>query len=324
MAKIRYIPRKFAETTLLIIAMANRIINEYQAQGFDLTLRQLYYQFIGRDLFPDSWIDEVYNRKHKLAPGTKNTDKNYDRLGSIISDARLAGLIDWLAIVDRTRSLRGLSNWDSPQDIMSGAERSYHRDLWATQLWRPEVWIEKDALLGVFAGVCNEWDTPYFSCRGYTSLSEMWVASQRILKYIKDGQAPIIFHFGDHDPSGRDMTRDIRDRLEMFTDHQIQVKRMALNWKQIEKYGPPPNPTKLTDSRARAYVAEFGFDSWELDSMEPQVLANLVSAGVRSILNKEVWSKAVQQQETERAQLKAARENWDRIQKALAKPKEAS
>jgi hypothetical protein len=228
-----------------MVAKANEIIAEYAAQGFDLTLRQIYYQFVSRDIIP-------------------NTQKDYKNLGSIVNDARLAGLIDWESIVDRTRELRSLSHWDGPDSIIDACAGQFNVDRWKGQRYRPEVWIEKDALVGVFERACNELDVPLLSCRGYTSQSEMWGASQRMLRYKRAKQTPIVFHFGDHDPSGKDMSRDILDRLELFTRGQIKFQRLALNMEQVEQYNPPPNPAKISDSRANGYIAEFGNESWEL------------------------------------------------------------
>ena len=130
MPKIKYEEKKFTAATLSVIEAAERIITDYQAQGYSLTLRQVYYQFVARGLIP-------------------NTEQSYKRMGNIISDARRAGMIDWNAIEDRTRNLRALSSWDTPQSILDSAMRSYHRDLWETQDKRIEVWVEKDALVGV-------------------------------------------------------------------------------------------------------------------------------------------------------------------------------
>src|SRR5258707_4874441 len=200
MPLIKYRNFRFSGATLAMIAKANEIVEEYRGQGFDLTLRQLYYRFVSRDLI-------------------KNTQKEYKRLGGIVNDARLAGLIDWNSIVDRTRSLRALPHWDSPSEIVESCAAQFNVDRWEGQPYRPEVWIEKDALVGVFERVCRELDVPLLSCRGYTSQSEMWGASQRMLAHSRNrngrrtGQTPIVFHFGDHDPSGKDMSRDIVDRL---------------------------------------------------------------------------------------------------------------
>lgn len=295
MPKICYVDKTFRVETLMVIGQANTIIEEYAAQGFDLTLRQLYYQFVARDLIP-------------------NTQRDYKRLGTIVSDARLAGLIDWNAIVDRTRALRGLGHWDSPESIIHSAERGYHIDFWERQPYRPELWVEKDALIGVFSRVCDELDVPYFACRGYSSQSEMWAAGQRFLSYVGEGQTPVVLHFGDLDPSGVDMTRDIEDRLELFTEHWgVEVNRLALNWDQVEVYNPPPNPAKFTDSRAKVYIAEFGRDSWELDAMEPQVLANLVREAIEDLRDEGIWEEDEDRERDEREQLRQVRQNWQDI-----------
>lgn len=256
MPKIKYVERDFSDKTLATIGKANEIIAAYTAQGYMLTLRQLYYQFVSRDLIA-------------------NKTTEYKRLGSIINDARLAGLIDWNAIEDRTRNLASLSHWGSPSDIITSASESFRVDKWEGQPNRVEVWIEKEALAGVFERVCQEFDVPFLCCRGYTSQSEMWVGAQRLLRHAKGGQKPLILHFGDHDPSGIDMTRDIQDRLFMF-GCRLELQRLALNMDQVREYDPPPNPAKETDSRFAGYIREYGDESWELDALEPQVLAQLV------------------------------------------------
>ncbi len=310
MPLICYKSKRFGVERLGVIDEANSIINEYIAKGFKLSLRQLYYQFISRDLFPEKWIDP----KTK----TKNTDKNYGKLGEIITDARLAGMIDWENIEDRTRELKGAGTkhrplWDSPMDIIRGVAYSYRIDKWKDQEYRPEVWIEKDALVDVIAGICNELDVPYFSCRGYTSLSEMWVASQRLLGYVDNHQQPIIIHLGDHDPSGMDMTRDIYDRLNTFGVNHLDVERVALNYDQIEEFDPPPNPAKVKDPRSKDYVAQFGDDSWELDALEPEVMSGLIRDKILLIRDDILWENSVEQEKDEKKRLAYLRDNWDDI-----------
>lgn len=284
--RILYVRKRFSEASHAVIEQANAIIEEYAAQGFDLTLRQLYYQFVARSLIA-------------------NTERDYKRIGSIISDGRLAGLIDWEAISDRTRNLQVLSHWASPDEIVEDTITSYHLDYWANQEYRPEVWIEKDALIGVIEDVCDRWDVPFFSCRGYTSQSEMWGAGQRLIRNAGN-QTPVIFHFGDHDPSGIDMTRDIVDRLELFTDRTLRLERLALNIDQVRQYNPPPNPTKLSDSRAGQYVRIHGNESWELDALEPRVLAALVSGAVESLINQRRWNETNAEEKRGKEMLRTA------------------
>jgi hypothetical protein len=306
---ICYVEKAFRPDTVAIIQKANKVIVEYQRQGFKLTLRALYYKFIARDLLPESWIDAEYNAKHGLPADTKNTIKNYKHLGDIINDGRLAGLIDWTAIEDRTRNLQTHSSWTSPHSIVRACADQYAVDLWAEQPGRIEVWIEKEALIGVIEGICSELQVPYFACKGYTSQSEMWEAGQRLRRYEKAGRNTIVVHLGDHDPSGLDMTRDIQERLEMFGS-TATIDRIALTWEQIEEYGPPPNPAKTTDARYEKYREEFGDDSWELDALEPRVMADLIRDAVEARINQDLWQEALDRQRTGREQLGLVSRRW--------------
>lgn len=300
MPRIRYIDKKFNRSSKVIIAQANEIIQEYTAAGYQLTLRQLYYQFVARDLL-------------------KNLQKNYHRLGSIINDARLAGLIDWNAIEDRTRNLRALPFWASPSEIMQSAATGFRMDLWEGQQAVVEVWIEKDALVGVIERPCHRFNAPYFSCRGYTSQSEMWGAAQRMIaRYRESGQSTVVLHFGDHDPSGLDMTRDIRERIGLFTAAHgyqgiFELRRLALNMSQVEEYEPPPNPAKASDARFEGYAAEFGDESWELDALEPAVIESLVTTEIQSIIDLDLFEQVEERSEHHRRVLSLAARNWPKV-----------
>lgn len=292
MPKITYVPKDFSAAHEQVIDWANEIISEYAEQGYSLTLRQLYYQLVARDLIP-------------------NKIQSYKRLGGIVADARNAGLIDWGAIEDRTRNLASLPHWDSPADILATVAHQFNVDLWARQEVRVEVWIEKEALSGIFESICDELDVPVFACRGYTSQSEVWAAGRRMRRHRGNGQDPVILHFGDHDPSGIDMTRDIIDRLELYAGGSIEVRRIALNFDQIEEFGPPPNPAKTTDSRFRGYVAEFGEESWELDALTPDTLLNLVRDEVNALIDADAWNDQAEAQEEGRRRLQALADDWE-------------
>lgn len=330
--RITYVPKKFQAASLQVIDNANAICEEYVAQGLSLTLRQLYYQFVARDLLP-------------------NNQQSYNRLGEIIADARLAGQFDWDYIVDRTRNLSKRATWGSPIKLIEAAADQYLTDIWAPQKRRLEVWIEKDAAIGVIEHVCDNNNVPYFSCRGYTSASEMWAAGTRIGEYLRNGEQTIILHIGDHDPSGLDMTRDIEDRLRLFVtqdwfnefglpygqsrgairqaqreimreqgstigdlDLPWQVKRIALTIEQIEQYAPPPNYAKTTDSRFEKYVAETGLDeSWELDALDPFVMETLIQDEIDAFRDEVAYDQAIIDQEKDRRVLLAVKDNWDAI-----------
>ena len=165
-----FVEKKFQAKTLELIGKVNGVIDEYVNRRFVLTLRQLFYQLVARMI-------------------VENLQSEYKRIGSIVNDARLAGLIDWDAIEDRTRYLRELPWWTSPSDVVAAAANQYREDIWRDQPTRFEVWIEKDALLGVIEGICKEYRAPYFACRGNNSQSEAYRAGHRIRQHLADGLA---------------------------------------------------------------------------------------------------------------------------------------
>lgn len=283
-----------------IVTQANTICANYQEQGYDLTLRQLYYQFVARDIIP-------------------NTHRSYKRLGSIVDSARLAGLLDWDYIVDRTRNVYRTDGDDiSPADATRKTAERYARELWANQPNHVEVWVEKEALAGVVERAAAAMGVHYFSCRGYVSQSEMHAAGMRFRRYRRDGKKGYIIHLGDHDPSGIDMTRDIRTRLDMFCrGFPPEVRRIALNMDQVEEFNPPPNFAKTTDSRFDSYLREFGEDSWELDALDPATLNDLIIDEVIGLRDAELWEEAHEEQEEERAQLTAIADNWNIVKRML-------
>jgi hypothetical protein len=297
----------FRSEARAVIEQANAIIEQHQAQGFVLTLRQLYYQFVSRGLIA-------------------NEQAEYKRLGTIVADARRAGLIDWGAIEDRTRYLRDLPTWRSPADRIADAAELYREDIWATQPYRVEVWIEKDALVGVIEDVCNAFRVPYFSCRGNVSDSEMYAAGKRFAAWMGEiedtDQWPIILHLGDHDPAGLDMTRDIERRLGLFSRSLCSVQRLALNLDQTA--GLPPNPAKDTDSRYAEYVKRYGTtDSWELDALDPVIIVNLIRNALMGYIDAQAWNAAMTEEEASRAVLVKAAQNWAAVERVLTQESDA-
>jgi hypothetical protein len=237
-----YEPRGQRQLDMLRNSIA--ICEQMEAQGFRLTVRQLHYQFVSRGLYD-------------------NTQQNYKALGDVVSLGRRGGYLNWDWIEDRTRFSNAEQHFAGPADLMKAAAESYQIDKWLGQEYRPEVWVEKDALIGVIEGVCVRNDVTYTACRGYSSDSEMWRSAMRLrdLAVGRNGatrQVPFILHLGDHDPSGIDMTRDVQDRLSLFwklldgdsKPIQVPIVRLALNMDQILQYSPPENFAKLTDSRA--------------------------------------------------------------------------
>lgn len=291
---------KFSAAKQQIVDVACTIITDYEAQNYKLSLRQLYYQLVARNI-------------------VENTEKSYKNVGNIIADARLAGLCDWDMIEDRARECVTPSHWSSPSEIVETCARQYREDKWATQPFYCEVMVEKQALEGVLEPVCNELDISFTANKGYSSMTMMYHAGKRLAYHYRKritakNKEPriVVFYLGDHDPSGIDMTRDVQERLSMFSGYiPVEVVRLALNMDQIEELQPPENPAKMTDSRAQDYVARFGDSSWELDAVAPDQLAELVRNAVGELRNETIWRKALKQETDGKERLQHIADTWE-------------
>jgi hypothetical protein len=283
-----------------IINKANTICLEYVNQGYDLTLRQLYYQFVARDMLA-------------------NTVKNYDLLGRVLNKARWNGYFDWDYLVDRTRNVQGVAHWNTPSEIIKAAASSFRLDKWAEAEHVVEIWVEKEALAGIIGQAGTGVDCRWFPCRGYVSASEIYQAGLRLVEHIQNGQEVTILHLGDLDPSGLQMTDDNYSRLRKvaryYTDaSKLHFKRIALNMPQIAQYNPPENPAKEGDSRYKAFVQYTGgTTSWELDALPPNVLVGLIEEEVEKLRDPDVWSQASDEEKRYRDLLDSLSNRWEDV-----------
>lgn len=228
MACVQFKSIAFRQESLALINHCSAIIDDYLGQGLRLTLRQLYYQLVTKNLL-------------------ENKERSYKNLGNLVSDARLAGMLDWDAIEDRVRVPRSPSEFTGLRELADAALATYRLPRWADQEAYVELWVEKDALAGVLEPLASENHVTLMVNRGYSSQSAMYEAGARFQEH--PGKKLILFYLGDHDPSGEDMVRDIRVRLDLF-GAPVDVQKIALTMAQIEHYRPPPNPAKMSDSRA--------------------------------------------------------------------------
>ena len=289
--KEKFIRKDFHSNSLSQILVINEILDEYKAQGFDLSLRQLYYQLVVKNYIP-------------------NTKGSYKNLGNLLRNARLAGLVDWSMIVDRSRSQIIQPYWRNPKDILDDVVSWFQINPWENQPVHMEVMIEKDALSGILIPVTRQQGIYFTATIGYPSISILHRMSKRLLRYLDEGKDIYILHMADHDPSGIDMTRDLADRLEMFTGFPVTVERLALTSTQIERYDPPENPVKLKDTRANTYIEEYGYSSWELDALDPKVLAELVNNFVDRHRDEDLWQESLEKEDEMRTSLDTFVSTW--------------
>lgn len=304
MAKILIRDYSFKEDTIQVISQMNQILNSYKGR---MSVRQIFYQYVRRN-----WI--------------QNTQEQYDRIQSIATKARYAGMVDWDAIEDRLRRAKRPKEFESGESALRGLYENFRLDRWVDQPFYVECWIEKDALSGILVPISNTFHVTMMVNRGYSSASSMKDSADRIRDRCQPNERrphparPVVIYMGDHDPSGEDMVRDIRERLTEFgCPKWLDVRKLALTMEQVEKYKCPPNPLKtvtpkmkswsgvrgrLSDSRAAEYVEKHGTESWELDALPPDVLEDMLADVVKSYIDKEKMDAVISRENKIKTALK--------------------
>jgi hypothetical protein len=169
----------------------------YAKQGYDLSVRQLFYQLVSKNIIP-------------------NKQKQYKSLVGLVNDARLAGVLDWRNVVDRGRNAYRPRNWANPGEMAKEMAAQFQDRQVGDQPYYLEVMVEKQALEGVLLPVCQELDITFMANKGYSSASAFYRAGKRFANEPLEGKKLIVLYLGDHDPSGIDMTRDIFERVPLL------------------------------------------------------------------------------------------------------------
>jgi hypothetical protein len=255
--------------------LRDSILDIVNAEAGPITIRHLFYRLVGLAII-------------------EKTERVYKTLCRHVAHWRKKGEIPWESFSDSTRWHIAEPTFDSPEDAWSRTCASYRRDLWATQPWYPEVWVEKDAIAGVIVDLTSSLGVPLFVCRGFASLSSMFSASNTFKAVQAKGKSVVIFHLGDYDPSGHAAADAIERSLEEDFDCEVNFERIAILREHITLFNLPTRPVKPGDSRSRNWG-----DSGcvELDSMRPADLREIVEVEITSRINKRAW---VALQRTER------------------------
>ncbi|MEQ8222978.1 MAG: hypothetical protein ABRQ37_11800, partial [Candidatus Eremiobacterota bacterium] len=265
-----------------------------------LTLRQVYYQLVGKGLI-------------------ENKVSQYNMLSALLKWARIDGYISWNDIEDRVRAYHDLSGWHNSDNFIEASLRSflkgYRRDLLQSQKKYLEIWIEKDALSTIFTRVAGDYTVPVVVCRGFSSVSFLNEFKRR-LKRLKQKE-PLMLYFGDFDPSGVEMLEAMKITLkDELGVNGIKFKRIALMKNDIIKYRLPHNPDALkkTDTRAKKHIEAYGELAVELDALRPDILEGKIKEALEKEINMNMFNKEFKEYKEE---LKRLKEKKEYIMKAL-------
>ena len=183
--------------------------------------------------------------------------------------------------------------------------RAYRRDVWETQPEYLEVWLEKDALSGIFEDLLSGYGVTLNVGRGYDGWDSIHHAADR----YGDGEGVTVLYFGDFDPSGEDMVRSLRDRLaELETCPEIV--KCALTFNDVTRYNLPPDFTKKTDTRRAAFVAKYGDVAVELDALPVDVLQERIRGEVEARLDLDALRAVQEEEAVERRRLVEWAARW--------------
>jgi hypothetical protein len=283
----------------IVVENALEVFEQYDTA---ITLRQLYYRLVSRLLIP-------------------NTVNSYKRLSRIMVKAREQEDVPVNCLEDRSRRVlgRGDTGYDSAEEYLK-QKLSSLQDSWkgfSMPMWEDQpvyilISLEKDALSRLVSRVANKYSIRTFPTRGYPSFSYV----QTMANYMQtrlSGKSIIVLYFGDFDPSGVDIERDLEDRLYRYGAKDFKVKRIALKLDQIKEYNLPPMPVKLSDARAESFMAKHGDQSVELDALDPNLLQDTVEKAIRDNINTRRWNARIRKIESLQTWIRDKLENIEKV-----------
>lgn len=223
---------------------------EYAQQHHPVTVRQLFYAMS---------VQGIVSKE----------EAGYDLVQRETLKLRRAGMMPWGWVSDNTRWMFKSPSHSSIEAALLDTVKSYRRKIWNSIPVHVELWVEKDALAGVLGGVTDPYDVPLYPARGFSSDTFLVNTAGQLSRY---GKPCFVYYFGDHDPSGVAISRQIEEGLRRYApDAEIHFERVGVNPDQIKAWNLPTRPTKKTDSRSK----NFKGDSCELDSLGPDLLRRL-------------------------------------------------
>ena len=280
-----------------VVKAALEVFEQYDTA---LTLRQLYYRLVSRRLFP-------------------NTINSYKRLSRLMVKARETRDVPVNCLEDRSRRIlgRGDAGFVSAEEFLKKriaslreSYKEFRLPMWVDQPNYILVSLEKDALSRLVSDIANQYSVRTFPTRGYPSFTYV----QRMASYMRNrlsGKPTVVLYFGDFDPSGVDIERDLSERLGKYNAGDFTVVRVALTDEQITKYDLPPMPVKTSDARSEAFLEAYGNKSVELDALDPNVLKFMVAQSISSHINLDAWMKKEKEIEKLKLWIKQKLENME-------------
>ena len=227
--------------------------------------------------------------------------KSYGRIQRLLNRLRENGTLpmDW--IVDNVRQTIKPSSWTGLEDFQETVRNVYRRDFWASLPEHIEVIAEKDTIAGKIAPVTREYDVPLHPIRGYCSTSFAW----SIAKNWPQIEKPItVYYVGDHDPSGRDLERNIREKLARYAEREFAWQRLAVLEEHFDEYDILALDPKPQDKRYHWFIENFGDRCAEVEAVPANDLRQILRDAIESHIPAGEWERLQQVEQAEQ-------EHWE-------------
>jgi hypothetical protein len=253
--------------------------------GEPKTGRRYYYLALSHGYIDVDMTDTLEGKKSRAA--------GYKKVTAMLGTLRMEGLLQWNMVLDLTRELDEWQTYASPREARADVRRTYDEDRWLGQEFYPILIVEKDTLEPVCKPIAQRWQMPFASSRGYSSLTlQHDVAEMLNRREATTGQGALVYFISDLDPSGLDLQRAWREALDNFGVVPVVI-RIGLTLEQVADHGLDrlAIEVKPSDSRARAFVAEYGNRCWEADVLPAAVIETAIEDNIMKWLDAKRWKQ---------------------------------
>lgn len=227
------------------------------------------------------------------------SDKSYNRIQRLLNRLRMNRTVPFEWVTDNVRATIKPSSWSGLADFTETVRDAYRKDFWHYLPEYIEVIVEKDAVAGRVQSVTEEYDVRLHPIRGYNSTSFAW----EIARYWKRIEKPItVYYIGDHDPSGRDLERDIREKAFELSGKEVTWKRLAVEPEHFERFNIIPLEPKALDKRTPGFIRQYGKRCAEVEGVPANDLRQMLTDAIVSHIPAAEWKKLQRIENLERQQ----------------------
>lgn len=258
------------------------ILEMFSSYKDAMTVRQMFYRL--------------------LSKGYDKSEQFYGKVQREMLKMRESGVLPYGFVADNTRSYYKPNTYNDLAEMLEYSKLTYRKSLWIESNERVEIWLEKEALRGVFWPVTSEFDVPLFVTKGFASVSFIHSA---VLEANEKNALTHIYFFTDYDPSGLKVEESIKNRMIKMGSENVIFHRASLTPEQIGNYNLPTRPTKQSN-----HSKGFNSDSVELDALEPQILKDIVRSCILKHVNYDSYEKILRTEELEKETLNSIINNF--------------